>query len=118
MELQTTQIKDLQAALSASQVAKKHHKNELDKLQKEYDWISDEYKDRHGAIETLKGQLEAQQQTNSLQKIELDHIRRQLDDLKKKIETMKEQQAETHAKDQTLEVNNKLLQKDVYQTQD
>ena len=118
MNMQAERIKDFDGLLDASKKEKIVFEEERDKLQKLNEEISKKFESRHGMIEELTGQHDALECTNLIQSNELEDLRRRLALTTKQLLLLTEVNAETKAKDQTLETSNKKHTTDLSTTQD
>ena len=118
MEIQAAQVVDLQAALAAAKAERKVYESDRDKLQEEYHALASKFETRQGSIDELAAKLDAVNTSSKIQYNELTSLRRTHESTDKQLSEMLVENAETKAKDKTLEFNNKQLSTDINITQE
>lgn len=118
MNIQEQKIKDLDAALNAAKIEKTVFEQESDRLRILNEEITQKFESRHGRIEEVETELEAIKCTDLIQKDELQDLRRRLETSQKQLDLITEVNAETRAKDQTLDVSNKKISIEMLSVQD
>ena len=118
MNMQDEKIKDLVGSLEAAKLERNVFESEAEKLRKVNEEVTAQFEERHGKIEELSTELEAIKCRELIYKDELDQLRKKLETTKKQLSQISEQNAETKAKDLTLDRENKKLVKDLADTQE